>query len=78
MLPVLENLLQSATTAKKPGHVLAPCRKRQAKMNTNALEEAPVQLLSIIREPSFIAPLAQKKRSSDSRFKRHCTEAELL
>jgi len=63
---------------KKPGHVLARCRKRQAKVNINTLEKAFVQLLSTLQEPSLVEPLSPKELSPDPRFEHHCTEAELV
>jgi len=45
--------------------------KRQAKMNADALEEAPVQLLSTVWEPSLVESPAPNERSPDPRFKRH-------
>jgi len=43
-------------------------------MNANSSEEAPMQLLSTVREPSLVEPLAPNEPSPE----RHCTEAELV
>jgi len=67
---------------KRPGHILANCRRRLAKLSGKISEEAPVQLVSTLLKPQVVdipkALLSQKDPSPDPRFERHCIYADLV
>jgi len=68
---------------KKPGHILANCRKRLDKLSGKTSEEAPVHLVSTLLKPQLvdvapIAVLSQKEQSPDPRFERHRIYADLV
>jgi Integrase zinc binding domain/SCAN domain/Integrase core domain len=70
---------------KKPGHTLAVCRKRLAKL-TSSSSDAPVQLVSVVSQASPVDSMASlscvnnpvKDVVPDPRFNRHCVYAELI
>ena len=68
---------------KKPGHILANCRKRLDKLSGKTSEEAPVHLVSTLSKPQAVdvvpdAVFPQKEPSPNPRFERHCIQADLI
>ena len=61
---------------KKPGHVMAVCRKRMAQMSAGGNEEKPVQLVAL--PPGGNAPVTTAEEVIDSRYKNHCVDAHLI
>ena len=65
---------------KKPGHTLAVCRKRLAKLMNNPPSEASVQLVSILDKADADTTLTtvimkQDSHKPDPRFESHCVDA---
>jgi len=81
--PVQKNAKVVCYYCKKPGHTLAVCRKRLAKMMNNPPSDAPVQLVSTLDDESRNTILTTSidkhdNHRPDPRFESHCVDAVII
>jgi len=68
---------------KKPGHTLAVCRKRLAKLMNNSPSNEPVQLISTLDQVaadgvSSMPAVQHDQHKPDPRFESHCVDAVVV